>query len=252
MDKSSDRIKEIREQNRAFAYSVGMHLIVFLLAIVLMKATTPLRRALVIDFSLGEQSDVAQSAQTFSKIESKPATERAHPLPPKKISQQDVSSAKEVIIEPEPRVPFIAGIDNPVTVTTPERPSNSALYSAPAASGHATGYGAAISSSLSGQVTAAEKQEMRYVKAHFADIRNAIITKLSYPRLARRMGWTGTVKVSFVVDEDGGVSNVKVLMTSGFEVLDNNAVETVKQCAPYPKPPRSAEMIMPITYRLDE
>jgi periplasmic protein TonB len=89
------------------------------------------------------------------------------------------------------------------------------------------------------------------MKAHFAGIRSTIISKLSYPRLARRMGWTGTVKVSFIVNEDGCVNNVQVLTSSGFEALDNNTVETIKRCSPYPKPPVKAEMIMPITYRLD-
>jgi len=93
---------------------------------------------------------------------------------------------------------------------------------------------------------------MKYVKAHFAAIRNAIIRKLSYPPVARRMGWAGTVKVSFVVNEDGSVNSVKVLTTSGFELLDNNAVETIRRGSPYPKPPVMAEMVMPITYRLEE
>ena len=90
------------------------------------------------------------------------------------------------------------------------------------------------------------------MKAHLARIRDAIIRKLSYPPLARSKGWAGTVKVSFVVNEDGNVKNVKVLAGSGFEVLDNNVVETVKRCSPFPKPPCLVEMIMPITYRLDE
>jgi protein TonB len=90
-----------------------------------------------------------------------------------------------------------------------------------------------------------------YVKAQFAAIRNAIIKKLSYPPIARRKGWTGTVKVSFVVSEDGCVDNIRVVATSGFEVLDRNAVETIRRCSPYPRPPCAAEMVMPITYRLD-
>jgi protein TonB len=93
---------------------------------------------------------------------------------------------------------------------------------------------------------------MRYVKAHFAAIRNAITSKLSYPPAARRMGWTGTVKVSFVVNEDGGVSNVRVIEPSGHELLDSSAVDTIRRGSPYPKPPCMAEIVMPVKFRLDD
>ena len=75
--------------------------------------------------------------------------------------------------------------------------------------------------------------------------------KLTYPTMARRMGWAGTVKVEFVVLEDGCVKDISVLGSSGFELLDKNAVETIKKASPFPKPPIMAQIIMPVSYRLE-
>ena len=59
------------------------------------------------------------------------------------------------------------------------------------------------------------------------------------------------MKIAFFVCEDGGVNDVRVLESSGFGLLDTNAVETVKRVAPFPNPPVRAEIRMAITYRLD-
>jgi protein TonB len=96
-----------------------------------------------------------------------------------------------------------------------------------------------------------EKARMIYLKEHFGYIRNTIMKNLSYPHMARKMEWEGKVTVSFVVCENGYVENLKVLETSGFGLLDKNAVETIKKVSPFPKPPVRAELIMPIVYRLE-
>jgi periplasmic protein TonB len=245
------RPREMRGQSKAFAWSVGIHLIVFMLVFGVMMETTPVRKTLIIDFSLGDQPEAKQAAQPFSKTESKSETEGVHQPFPNKIAEQPASSEKNVVMQQAPQAERVTGTENQVKAATPEpsqRPSPNAGAGAPR---YGNGYGSSSSPSFSGLGNGMERPEMKYVKAHFSAIRNAIISKLSYPRLARRMGWTGTVKVSFVVNEDGGVSNVKVLETSGVEVLDNNALETISRGSPYPKPPCKAEIVMPITYRLD-
>jgi protein TonB len=90
-----------------------------------------------------------------------------------------------------------------------------------------------------------------YLKEHFAYIRDRIIRSILYPPMARKMGWCGRVKIAFVVCEDGGVNDVRVVESSGFDLLDRNTVNTVKNVAPFPRPPAKAEIRMAITYRLD-
>ena len=95
-----------------------------------------------------------------------------------------------------------------------------------------------------------EASRATYLKEHFVYIRDRITGGISYPHMARKMGWCGQVKIAFVVCEDGSVGEVSVVESSGFGLLDRNAVETVKSVAPFPRPPVRAEIRMVITYRL--
>lgn len=49
-----------------------------------------------------------------------------------------------------------------------------------------------------------------------------------YPALAMRNHYQGTVIVEFVVDESGRLTSVKLQKSSGYPVLDEEALETVK------------------------
>jgi protein TonB len=75
--------------------------------------------------------------------------------------------------------------------------------------------------------------------------------KITYPHVAKRFGWTGKVTVSFIVLENGRADNIKVLKSSGYNLLDRNVIETIKFVSPFPKPPVKAELRMPITYQLE-
>jgi TonB family protein len=60
-----------------------------------------------------------------------------------------------------------------------------------------------------------------------------------YPDRARRMGWEGEVRVSFVILQDGVVQEVEVVKSSGHSVFDNHAREilaktTFDRRLPYP------------------
>ena len=49
----------------------------------------------------------------------------------------------------------------------------------------------------------------------------------SYPALARRMGWTGTVRCRLLVAPDGRVVDVRIDASSGHDVLDQAAVRAL-------------------------
>lgn len=93
--------------------------------------------------------------------------------------------------------------------------------------------------------------QKQYLKAHFSYIKDAVQLKTSYPAMARKMGWEGKVLLSFVISTSGYVEAIKIIKSCGFKALDQNAIKTVRQCAPFPKPPVNAELILPITYRLN-
>lgn len=90
-----------------------------------------------------------------------------------------------------------------------------------------------------------------YIRRHFSYIRDSIQKNLNYPKIAREMGWEGKVTVSFVVCENGYVDSIKIIESSGFGILDKNAIETIKKIARFPRPPVEAQVIIPIVYRLN-
>lgn len=96
----------------------------------------------------------------------------------------------------------------------------------------------------------AESMRNRYLREHFAYIRNLILKNLTYPAVAKRIGWQGSVKVSFIIREDGTVEGLRIVKSSGYGVLDRNVMETIREVQPFPKPPVKAELVIPVVYAL--
>ena len=57
----------------------------------------------------------------------------------------------------------------------------------------------------------------------------------SYPRRARELGWEGDVTLVFSIDEKGRTGNVRILRSSGYELLDETALETVEKAWRFPR-----------------
>lgn len=63
---------------------------------------------------------------------------------------------------------------------------------------------------------------------------------LRYPGEARRERLRGEVHVSFSVSANGGVASARVVRSSGHQVLDQAALETIRRAAPFPAIPTAA------------
>ncbi len=51
----------------------------------------------------------------------------------------------------------------------------------------------------------------------------------AYPLIARKKGWEGRVLIQAEIDREGNVSKIRVLESSGFKILDNASLETLKK-----------------------
>ena len=76
--------------------------------------------------------------------------------------------------------------------------------------------------------------ENQYTKSTFASsatykIGSAKNPHPTYPLIARKKGWEGRVLIQAEIDRVGNVSKVKVLESSGYKVLDNASLETLKK-----------------------
>lgn len=110
--------------------------------------------------------------------------------------------------------------------------------------------GNSVSSGSKGAGGEADSGEY-YLKTNYNRVRTLLGASLVYPKIARRMGWSGEVHVSFLLKADGSVEDVTVSKSCGFPVLDKSAVKTIQKAAPYPRPGASVTIIIPIAYNLD-
>jgi len=80
-------------------------------------------------------------------------------------------------------------------------------------------------------------------------IRAKLQKNLLYPPIARLNSLQGTVRVRFEIESSGKPLNVKIVESSGFEVLDKAAVKTVLASAPLPVVPLKVKV--PVVFKLD-
>ena len=81
-------------------------------------------------------------------------------------------------------------------------------------------------------------------------IREMVMKNIKYPEKARRMGQEGRVVLSFIVLESGATSEIKVLSSCGFKLLDESAKEGVMRTVIQKKVPYKVVVTLPISYKL--
>ena len=91
-----------------------------------------------------------------------------------------------------------------------------------------------------------------YIEENLSLIREVVASFLRYPPVARRMGWEGTVVVSFYITPEGVVKEEKIEKSSGYELLDRNALRVIRLASrEFPKPEREVVVVLPIVYKLE-
>lgn len=88
-------------------------------------------------------------------------------------------------------------------------------------------------------------------------LRTRLSQYLTYPPLARSRGWEGTVLLSLRVEPDGQLDEVRLERSSGFAVLDDSALNSLKQFGYLAEArdwlqDRSFDMQLPVIYKLIE
>jgi protein TonB len=89
-----------------------------------------------------------------------------------------------------------------------------------------------------------------YARRNYTYIQRRIRDRLVYPSQARRAGIQGVAEIAFTIHEDGTVSGVTVLVSSGQESLDQAAIAAIHAAAPFPRPPAPARLSIPVAFRL--
>ncbi len=182
------------------------------------------------------------------KVEPKPL-----PKPePKKIEKpkpEPKKMEKKPLPKPEPRPePKIEPKVEPKPAITPPAP---VATPAPAVNSNLPANNKSIASAPAQKVA----QELNLSNAQsdedFSKVIAAVKKHKSYPNNARRMKHQGVVEVRFLLKTDGSIDELKVTKSSGFESLDNGALENVKKASSeFPKPKEARYLRFPIAFTL--
>lgn len=96
-----------------------------------------------------------------------------------------------------------------------------------------------------------EKKEKLYLSQKLSIISDLMKKHLKYPYLARRMGWEGQLVMSFVITPSGDIREIKVEKSTGYEILDKAAIETLLNISKYiPVPEVEVRVKLPVTFKL--
>ncbi len=159
------------------------------------------------------------------KVEKKPLP-KPEPRPEPKIEPK---------MEPEPAITAPAPIATPAPVVNSNLPvNNKSIAAAPAQK---------VAQELN--LSNAQNDE------DFSKVIAAVKRHKNYPNNARRMKHQGVVEVRFLLKTDGSIDELKVTKSSGFESLDNGALENVKKASSeFPKPKEARYLRFPIAFTL--
>ena len=269
----------MNQRLKAYGVSFILHAL-FLTGFVWLSQTTFYKdtKPLEIDLSLLEfrkEENIQELKTTHPKTETKSKVE-AFKTPkatqkmstPQEILQKATSKPEATELQDEKTMPVEENTEKPKTAkeqisTVAQSEKSQAVASEPAGikGSKETGIQASISQEGSGRASktletshafSEEEQRQLYLKEKLSVISQIIQKNISYPPIARRMGWEGRVVLSIRLYTDGTVREIKVLESSGYEVLDRNAVDTVRRVAGlFPKPPVEVVVKVPVNYRLE-
>lgn len=91
------------------------------------------------------------------------------------------------------------------------------------------------------------------VAQYLSYLRRHLKNNLLYPQFAKKIGLEGSVVVCFCIKADGSVphKSIKIQKSSGHQILDKQAIETVTTSAPFEKaPPEEMEVVVPVTFSI--
>lgn len=141
----------------------------------------------------------------------------------------------------------------PVVQKAPDfAPSQPATETPQPVSQPATSQAASSAPSSSSETTATAASE-QFTEANFS-ANYAQNPKPAYPAIARSRGWTGKVLLKVKVSAEGLAEGVELKQSSGHEILDEAAIEAVKEWRFIPAKrgttPVASSVIVPVDFKL--
>lgn len=162
------------------------------------------------------------------------------------LAQQKVQ--KEIQkLQPQPKQPpLVPSIKTPVSVPTKLAPptvqaSTTIVTPAPTKSAEPVNV----------QKAPPPKVEENYEEENLGRIRSILAQRLKYPKNALRLKQQGECVATFTLEPNRDINQIIITQSSGFELLDNAAIELIQTSASeFPKPKKSIRISVPISYKI--
>jgi len=254
-------VMKMKAMRKPLQLSFIFHVIIFLALVTLNMTQVRSQNILVIDFSMENEPYMREGSNTATvslPVKLKKNQKNRHVTEP---LQNQHDEARELTVTPESSDTQVLSQTDPQTPVVPVSQTN--LYTQMGLSEFArygsqsiiyeAGFQKGVPSvpSLAGKGDTGSSEKSRYLKAHFSYIKELIHKQIIYPATAKKMGWEGKVIVSFIVSSGGYARDVRISKSSGYEILDENAIKAINNASPFPKPPVEAQIIIPIQYQLN-
>ena len=132
----------------------------------------------------------------------------------------------------------------PRDVRLPPAPTSPAPRAAPSLRDQIAGLGSGLTADAGGsarRTVPLDSREPRFLD-YLARLKQRVQSEWMYPEEARRVGMGGELVLIFTLNKAGTLTYIRLVESSGFPVLDNEALRAIKAAAPFdPFPPQMGD-----------
>ena len=194
-------------------------------------------------------------------MENKPTPEKEKsPEPPKPEIKKPEPPKPEVKKEPLPapdKTPTTVPLSKPPVSVTPKEEQVSETNPKPEANPTRVITKAADTPQETKTVNAPSPEKVTAATNDYSSLLAAAIAKYKqYPKIAQMRGWQGLIIIELQLNPQGGVIYSQIKKSSGYDVLDQEALEMIKRASPFPQPPEALRnknftVLVPISFKLE-
>lgn len=175
------------------------------------------------------------------------------PSPKKPLQKKEIKEQKEPLRKNAITKKIEQREQNKTAPSMPSKPSTSSLLSALNSEFKTMKkeVGGPIKKLYGEEYERLSPEEKKFIKDNLGSIGKITEKYLRYPEMAGRMGQQGTSVVEFYLHPNGDISDLKLLDSSGYRMLDKNSIETIEIAyKDYPRPTVKTKIRMFVGYSI--
>jgi len=194
-------------------------------------------------------------------MENKPSPEKEKsPEPPKPEVKKPEPPKPEIKKEPLPvpeKTPTTVPLSKPPVSVKPKEEQVTEANPKPEANPTRVITKAADAPQETKTVNAPSPEKVSAATNDYSSLLAAAIAKYKqYPKIAQMRGWQGLIIIELQLNPQGGVIYSQIKKSSGYDVLDQEALEMIKRASPFPQPPEALRsknftVLVPISFKLE-